>query len=101
MNKQYKNIHIVLYIPLSLFDMSYREGFLIFTQQPLGVEFSIPVRHIVKVSYSPTSNITKLDFIDGTSESFQTLSDEFYQKTKKEIHAELHPMTYSMPIVNR
>ena len=81
--------------------MSYREGFLIFTQQPSGMEFSIPVRYIIKVAYSATTNITKLDFIDGSSEAFQTTTDDFYQRTKKEIYAELHPTMYSMPLTNR
>lgn len=81
--------------------MSYREGFLIFTHQSTGIEYSIPVRHIVKVSYSAATNITKLDFIDGTSEAFQTTTDDFYQRTKKEMYADLHPTMYSMPIINK
>ncbi len=81
--------------------MSYRDGFLTFTQQPSGMEYSIPVRHIIKVAYSAATNITKLDFIDGSTEAFQTTTDDFYQKTKKEIYAELHPTMYSMPLTNR
>jgi hypothetical protein len=81
--------------------MSYREGFLVYTQQPTGVEFSVPVRHIVKVSYAAATNITKLDFIDGSSESFTTTTDAFYLQTKKEIFADLHPTVYSTQLVSR
>lgn len=65
--------------------MSFRDGFVVFTQST-GTEFSVPIWHIVKVAFTATTNITTLYFIDGSSETFTTSTDEFYQRAKKEMY---------------
>ena len=81
--------------------MSYRDGFLVYTQQPSGAEVSVPVRHIIKVTYSASTNTTKLDYLDGSSETFTSTTDAFYLQTKKEIFTELHPTMYSTQVLMR
>ena len=67
--------------------MSYTGGFLVYYEQPSGVEFSVPIKYIVRVSFDSSNNFTTLYFIDGTSKGFETGSDGFYQHTKKIIQA--------------
>lgn len=65
--------------------MSLRNGLLVYTSQPTNIEYSVPIKHIMRISYASITGITTVTLVDGSSEIFQTMTDDFYQSLKKEI----------------